>query len=955
MSVEATGADQAIGPARPMGAVSWGPVCDLALSVLLIATTFLLGWVELFDPDIWWHVRAGQWIVEHRDVPRLDPFSFASADRVWIDLHWGFQVCMAIAHRLAGVPGLLLAASAACALAVATAVTARRREWPWLVVLWCWPVVILAMSARFDPRPEVLSLIGLAATMAVLLRADREPRWAWALPVIMILWINTHALFILGAVLIGGFVAGAALESSRGRPGRDRRFWVRLAPAAGAAVLSCLLNPYGIRGVLFPLELYAKIGDPANPYKQYIAEFMGPATRVAREGVEAVAGRGYLQALVFLLALLPASFVLPAAWRQARGGSGPTRVWRWVAGAFVAVAAVALSVLVLPGPSVGARWVGVATWIPAALALIALAAAGIIAVRSWRVGLVLGFGGFASALWVDWLRGHVFGRALSISGWNGSGAGLVELAALAVGLVSVFLLIRAGAVPFRLLASVAFVYLGLTADRNANVCALVVGTVLAWNWAEWAGELRAASRPRSFRGFAALARFSLAAVLLTFAGAVVTDRVFPLMGYQLHFGLRERPFTYAHEAARFAGGPGLPDRALGFDMQQTGVYVFHNGPGRKIFMDGRLEVPSLTTFKAYTGLEALLDRGDPRWAGVVKGMGDPLILIDHATHQRAEAAILSNPNWRCIYFDPVASVYLPKSWPDPKGRYPTFDPLQAHLDAGSSAGRARDPMDDFTEARALLSLSSTLGPWPGNPRWGLGAALLAENRLRSTLATRPEWAGAWLLLGHNVRRLPPANLEGTSGLSDQDEDLVALATWQAAYAYHRALEADPANQAARRALEELQNARRPFDVPAGGQSNGNPDRDHHSDGQPGREFGEDARRQARDALFRGNSQAALDARGQVSRAAGATADTFLGHALFAAGEYDNAAAVYTGVLDQDPLHAEAHVGLSLSRFRQGRAREANEAIQAALKLELSPFQRALVESLAALAAPHGRD
>ena len=51
--------------------------------------------------DAWWHLRSGQWILENRRLPTLDPFTFASADREWIDLHWGFQIPLALAYRSA--------------------------------------------------------------------------------------------------------------------------------------------------------------------------------------------------------------------------------------------------------------------------------------------------------------------------------------------------------------------------------------------------------------------------------------------------------------------------------------------------------------------------------------------------------------------------------------------------------------------------------------------------------------------------------------------------------------------------------------------------------------------------------------------------------------------------------------------------------------------------------------
>ena len=36
------------------------------------------------DPDIWWHLRTGQWAVEHRAVPQTDPFSAYGQGQPWL-------------------------------------------------------------------------------------------------------------------------------------------------------------------------------------------------------------------------------------------------------------------------------------------------------------------------------------------------------------------------------------------------------------------------------------------------------------------------------------------------------------------------------------------------------------------------------------------------------------------------------------------------------------------------------------------------------------------------------------------------------------------------------------------------------------------------------------------------------------------------------------------------------
>ncbi|HVV48955.1 MAG TPA: hypothetical protein VHO06_04795 [Polyangia bacterium] len=52
-----------------------------ALPVSLPALAFLLGCTPLADFDVWWHLRAGQLILERGAVPRLDLFTYTDATR----------------------------------------------------------------------------------------------------------------------------------------------------------------------------------------------------------------------------------------------------------------------------------------------------------------------------------------------------------------------------------------------------------------------------------------------------------------------------------------------------------------------------------------------------------------------------------------------------------------------------------------------------------------------------------------------------------------------------------------------------------------------------------------------------------------------------------------------------------------------------------------------------------
>jgi hypothetical protein len=86
----------------------------IALVAVFLAVVAVFSPGVLGDGDTFIHVSAGDWILAHGAVPRVDPFSFDFAGRPWVAHEWLAEVLLALAFRLAGWSGvaLLTAASA---------------------------------------------------------------------------------------------------------------------------------------------------------------------------------------------------------------------------------------------------------------------------------------------------------------------------------------------------------------------------------------------------------------------------------------------------------------------------------------------------------------------------------------------------------------------------------------------------------------------------------------------------------------------------------------------------------------------------------------------------------------------------------------------------------------------------------------------------------------------------
>lgn len=228
--------------ATPVGRWLVPSLTDLFF-VALVVWLFVAGgdgWKGLLlDGDVGWHIRTGEFILDHHTVPKTDLFSFTRPDAPWFAWEWGSDVLLGIAHRMAGLKGVVFPAGIIIAL------------WPVVLLrqaLWrganAWPALAVtllgtgAASIHFLARPHVFTL--LFTTVSVwMIEADlrRPSRRVWWLVPLSAVWANLHGGFLVLVMLLGLAAAGSVPEGWRSA----RRY--ALLTTACAAV--SLVNPYG--------------------------------------------------------------------------------------------------------------------------------------------------------------------------------------------------------------------------------------------------------------------------------------------------------------------------------------------------------------------------------------------------------------------------------------------------------------------------------------------------------------------------------------------------------------------------------------------------------------------------------------------------------------------------------------------------------------------------------------
>lgn len=562
-------------------------VLDWILIASFLALTFLLGVFPLKDTDFWWHLRTGDWIRQHQTVPTTDLYTFTVPDHPWVDLHWGFQVVLSWGYAYGGVVALNLAKCVITCFAILLVITTKKRDWPVWVMLLAWMPALLVLSGRMYVRPETFTLLYLCADLAILFRWDKHPRLAFLLPIVQVAWVNSQGLFILGPILIGFALVSAIFRPGAFAPSRTR-WWRTVGIATLLTGAACLLNPYGLKGALYPLQLLQTMGNPI--FSKSIAE-LTPIPEFIKRNV----GWNNLPLCLHLLTIIlgALSFVIPILWSVAARTSS----------------SIPQSDPQLDPPARGsskkdtskskrktAKRMKEAEELPQGRA------------RDWSMTL------------------------------------------------------------FRFLLFAAFCRLSWQATRNSHQFAAVVGTITAWNFAEWAAAI---SRRRSRIEGESLAPFilprlaTLGCIAVVFA-IVASGRLYAWAGEDRRIGLGEEPLWFPHEAVKFAGKPGMPNHFLSFHDGYAALYDYYHGaertPGleRKVFVDARLEVIGPDLYERYLNLQSEMGgmKESSSWPAQLDQIGRPVVLAGHATNAMIGANMMTTPHWRCVWFDPIVGVFV---------------------------------------------------------------------------------------------------------------------------------------------------------------------------------------------------------------------------------------------------------------------------------------------------------
>lgn len=242
----------------PAGRI-WFPFHITIAATIALFTFFFCG-QSIADPDIWWHLKDAQILVQQHHWVRFDQFSYTVTGTPWVNSEWLSELTFYGIWRLGGIPALFFGYVVLVeALMVGILTLAYRASDSIKASGVATGVAVMLAVVNFGPRTILLGwgcLLLLMFVLWKLMRTGDAP--LWTVPLIFLLWVNLHGSWLIGLLVFGIVVGSGFVSGTWGKVVAEKWTQVqrrKLLITAAAIVPMLFVNPYGYKEVIYPFDL----------------------------------------------------------------------------------------------------------------------------------------------------------------------------------------------------------------------------------------------------------------------------------------------------------------------------------------------------------------------------------------------------------------------------------------------------------------------------------------------------------------------------------------------------------------------------------------------------------------------------------------------------------------------------------------------------------------------------
>ncbi len=222
------------------------------------------------EPDLWWQIRTGQWILAHKQVPQTDVFSFTHFGQSWINIKWGFEVLAAILSDTFG-PESVFVLQMACSVLILfmlKKILELLDLFDPITFFIASFILLFGIEYRMIGRPEMFTHLLIVMSIYIhLYSTHKNSRALWLLIPLQILWTNIHEAYGLGIVIAGIFLVWNLFDSLRHKKSLNFIPLIVFFLTLG----SVALNPRGILLYKKAIDIYFQVNE--NKFTSELSSF----------------------------------------------------------------------------------------------------------------------------------------------------------------------------------------------------------------------------------------------------------------------------------------------------------------------------------------------------------------------------------------------------------------------------------------------------------------------------------------------------------------------------------------------------------------------------------------------------------------------------------------------------------------------------------------------------------
>lgn len=241
---------------------------------LLLSVLIFIGFfhpVTSITQDLGRHLITGEIILKTHSIPKINLFSYTYPNFPFINHHWLTEVFYALLFQAAGFNGLLILNTILVILSFGLIIAPVYKKAHPFAILFCSLLFIPILFERTDVRPEFFSFLFLSLFIVILYKfREKSTRLIFLLPLIELLWVNTHIYFPIGLAVLGLFLIDAVTPAilnlyqdpdsqKTPRPVQKKHIFTLFFILISSALLT-LVNPNGLKGALYPLSVFQNYG-----------------------------------------------------------------------------------------------------------------------------------------------------------------------------------------------------------------------------------------------------------------------------------------------------------------------------------------------------------------------------------------------------------------------------------------------------------------------------------------------------------------------------------------------------------------------------------------------------------------------------------------------------------------------------------------------------------------------